>query len=295
MLAFADAKCYTTTHQQLLRDRSKIHVICCRIQFGDSSILMAMRAFCVVPGHRQIGESLWTSVTLPELKRSQLGMKVQHSWLNSILLKQWGSNAYVSSLLLGQSDGLQSSLPFIWSFILSSLLLGQSGGIQLILPLLWCFILSSLLLGQSEGIQSILPLLWCFILSSLLLGQSDDFQSGLPLLGGFTLSSLLLGQSDGIQASLPLCWGFMIYSLLLGQSEGIQASLCDLVGLILSANLLGHPVGISTSLPGFVGFYRIGYTDTNISKRRQLGPSKAIVHGSLSYLAVELLHTKRTC
>ena len=272
MLAFADAKRYTTTHQQLLRDRSRIHVICCRIQFGDLSILMAMRAFCVVPGHRQIGESLWTSVTLPELKRSQLGMKVQHSWLNSILLKQWGSNAYVSSLLLGQSDGLQS-----------------------ILPLLWRFILSSLLLGQSEGIQSILPLLWCFILSSLLLGQSDDFQSGLPLLGGFTLSSLLLGQSDGIQVSLPLCWGFMIYSLLLGQSEGIQASLCDLVGLILSANLLGHPVGISTSLPGFVGFYRVGYTDTNISKRRQLGPSKAIVHGSLSYLAVELLHTKRTC
>ena len=61
-----------------------------------------------------------------------------------------------------------------------------------------------------------------------------------------------------------------------------QASLCDLVGLILSANLLGHPVGISTSLPGFVGFWR------------QLGPSKAIVHGSLFYLAVELLHTKRT-
>ena len=79
MLVFADAKCYTTTHQQLLRDRSRIHVICCRIQFGDSSILMATRAFCVVPGHHQIGESLWTSVTLPELKRSQLGMKVQHS------------------------------------------------------------------------------------------------------------------------------------------------------------------------------------------------------------------------
>ena len=161
-------------------------------------------------------------------------------------------------------------------------------------------LMSPLLLGQSEGIQSILPLLRCFILSSLLLGQSDDFHSGLPLLGGFTLSSLLLGQSDGIQASLPLCWGFMIYSLLLGQSEGIQASLCDLVGLILSDNLLGHPVGISTSLPGFVGFYRIGYTDTNISKRRQLGPSKAIVHGSLSccratsyktYVLIDVLYT----
>jgi len=98
MLAFADAKCYTTTHQQLLRDRSRIHVICCWIQFGDSSILMATRAFRVVPGHRQIGESHWTSVTLPELKRNQLGMKVQHSWLNSILLKQWGSNACLLSV-----------------------------------------------------------------------------------------------------------------------------------------------------------------------------------------------------
>ena len=42
MLAFADAKCYTTVlYKKLLRDRSRIHVICCRIQFGDSSILMA--------------------------------------------------------------------------------------------------------------------------------------------------------------------------------------------------------------------------------------------------------------
>jgi len=74
----------------IVEDRSRIHVICCQIQFGDSSILMATRAFRVVPGHRQIGESLWTGVTLPKHKRNQLGMKVQHSWLNSILLNTNG-------------------------------------------------------------------------------------------------------------------------------------------------------------------------------------------------------------
>ena len=35
-----------------------------------------------------------------------------------------------SSLLLGQSDGLQSGLPLFGGFILSSLLLGQSDGIK---------------------------------------------------------------------------------------------------------------------------------------------------------------------
>ena len=185
MLAFADAKCYTTAHQQLFRDRSRIHVTCCRIQFGDSSILMAMRAFRVVAGHRQIGESLWTSVTLPELKRNQLGIKVQHSWLNSILLKQWGSNAYISSLLLGQSDGLQSSLSFVWGFILSSLLLGQSDGLQSNLPLCWGFIIYSMLLGQSEGIQASLFDLVGFILSANLLGRPVGISASLPGFVGF--------------------------------------------------------------------------------------------------------------
>ena len=63
----------------------------------------------------------------------------------------------VSSLLLGQSDGIQASLPLCWGFMIYSLLLGQSEGIQASLCDLVGLILSANLLGHPVGISTSLP------------------------------------------------------------------------------------------------------------------------------------------
>ena len=130
------------------------------------------------------------------------------------LLSYWASLTASNRACL--SSGVSVCLLCCWAspidpaspLRLSSLLLGQSESIQSILPLLWCFILSSLLLGQSDGLQASLPLCWGFMIYSLLLGQSEGIQASLCDLVGLILSANLLGHPVSISTSLPGFVGF---------------------------------------------------------------------------------------